>query len=158
MIFKTRKLRPLATRRGLEELIIANYPEQVDYWLGNDDRAKHTPITLRIECPECGYMNMETISERQYLANLLDLKCLRCRIRERNGDLHLSVPMPFGKHFGKTINDVMEEDPSYLVWFAKNIRNMPDLVEQIKSHSHFPNAWADYMSRERRRGAREWRH
>jgi len=69
--------------------------------------------------------------------------------------------MPFGKHHGKTINDVMEKDPSYLVWFTKNIRDMPDFVEQIKSHSQFPNAWADYMSKEaaieRRREAREWK-
>ena len=62
---------------------------------------------------------------------------------------HWWPKMPFGKHFGKTINDVMEEDPSYLVWFAKNIKNMPDFVEQIKSHSQFSNAWADYMGRER---------
>jgi len=37
---------------------------------------------------------------------------------------------------------------------------MPDFVEQIKSHSQFPNAWADYMNkeaaRERRREAHEW--
>ncbi len=66
----------------------------------------------------------------------------------------------FGKHFGKTINDVMEQDPSYLVWFARSIRNMPDFVEQIKSHSQFPNAWAAYMSKEaaieRRRLGRTW--
>ena len=159
MIHRTRKVGPLTTRRGVEELITANYPDQVDYWLGNNDTAKHTLITLRIECPECGYKNVETISERRYLSNLLDLKCFRCQKREQHGDLHLSIPMPFGKHFGKTINDVMEEDPSYLVWFAANIKNLPDLVEQIKSHSRFPNAWADYMNKEaameRRRGVRE---
>ena len=92
MINRTRKLRPLATRRELEKLITANYPEQVDYWLGNDETANHTLITLRIECPECGYKNEETISERQYLSNLVDLKCLRCRIREQHAvtDSHCS--------------------------------------------------------------------
>ena len=97
MIHRTKRLRPLTARRGVEELIKADYPDQVDYWLGNDDvvatqqqlsagqhTAKHTPITLRIEFPECGYKNVETISERQYLSNLLELKCFRCQIREQH--------------------------------------------------------------------------
>jgi len=73
---------------------------------------------------------------------------MKCRCR-RHDDSHFNIPLPFGKHHGKTINDVMEEDPSYLVWFSKNIRDMPDLVALIKSHSGFPNAWAAYMGRER---------
>ncbi len=156
IIHRTRRLRPLATGRELEELVRADYPDQVDYWLGNDDTADHTPITLRIECPDCGYKNEEVIMDK---TNLLDLKCFRCQKREQHGDGHLNIPMPFGKHFGKTINDVMEQDPSYLVWFTKNITNMPDFVEQVKSHSQFPNAWAAYMNKEaaceRRRKARE---
>ncbi len=149
--------RPLATGRELEDLIRANYPDQVDYWLGNDDAAHHTPITVCIECPDCGYENVETIVEK---VGLVDLKCLRCETRERNGNGHLNIPLPFGKFKGKTINDVMEKDPSYLVWCVRNFRDKPDLVAQIKSHSHFPNAWADYMNkeiaRERRQEAREW--
>ena len=157
IIHNMRRLRPLATRRELEDLIRADYPDQVDYWLGDDETAYHTPITLRIECPDCGYKNVETVADK---VSVLNVKCFRCRIREQHGDGHLNIPMPFGKHFGKTINDVMEEDPSYLVWFAKTITNMPDLVEQIKSHSQFPNAWAAYMNKqaaiERRREGRKW--
>jgi hypothetical protein len=142
----------------LEELITENYPDQVNYWLGNTEAANHTSITLGLICPECGGKRMETVSQKAELSQLLALKCRRCQIRERNGNLHLNIPLPFGKHFGKTINDVMEEDPSYLVWFAKNVVNMRDLVEQIKSHSQFPNAWAAYMNKERRRKAREERY
>jgi len=55
---------------------------------------------------------------------------------EQNGDLHLSSPLPFGKHFGKTINDVMEEDPSYLVWFAANIKNTLFSEQQVCGAHH----------------------
>lgn len=155
IIHRTKRLRLLTTMPLLAELITEGYPDQVDYWLGNNDAANHTPITLPLICPECGTKNAVTVSKRAELPKLLDLQCYRCQIRERNGDGHLNIPIPFGKHHGKTINAVMEEDPSYLVWFAKNVRNMPDLVALIKSHSGFPNAWAAYMRRERRRGARE---
>ena len=77
---------------------------------------------------------------------------------EHNGDNNVNISMPFGKYRGKIVNDVMEKDPSYLVWFVRNIKICLTSL-RIKSHSHFPNAWAAYMTkeavRERRRKARE---
>jgi len=49
---------------------------------------------------------------------------------------HQNIPMPFGKHHGKTINDVMEKDPSYLVWFTKNIRDMLFSEQQVCRAHH----------------------
>ena len=40
---------------------------------------------------------------------------------EHNGDNNVNISMPFGKYRGKIVNDVMEKDPSYLVWFVRNI-------------------------------------
>ena len=71
--------------------------------------------------------------------------------------------MPFGKFKGKTINFVMEEQPNYLAWFVDQIKGQDKLVEQIKTHTQFPQAWADYMERQaalmpkERREAKEWR-
>lgn len=138
----------LMTKDEIELLIIGNYPDQRDYWLNNQASASHTPISLTALCSRCRYESSVTIKNRDEVAQVLKLECPRCQIREQHGDGHLSIPMPFGKYRGRTVNDVMEKDPSYLAWCARNIRDMPDFVEQIKSHSHFPNAWAAYMSKE----------
>jgi len=33
----------ITTRQQIEEVIAAKYPEQADYWLGNDYYGRHTP-------------------------------------------------------------------------------------------------------------------
>ena len=55
-------------------------------------------------------------------------------------------PMPFGKHRGKTINEIMEKDPTYLAWFVDNIKGRDDLVAQIKTHTRFAEAWEEYLA------------
>ena len=57
----------------------------------------------------------------------------------------------------------MEEQPNYLAWFVDQIKGEDKLVEQIKTHTQFPQAWAEYMERQiammpkERREAIEWR-
>lgn len=34
---------------------------------------------------------------------------------------HFNDPMPFGKYKGKTIGDIIQEDPSYLSWCVDNL-------------------------------------
>lgn len=36
-----------------------------------------------------------------------------------------STPLTFGKHAGKTPEEVAEEDPSYIIWMYENVKNAP---------------------------------
>ena len=42
----------------------------------------------------------------------------------------------------------MEEQPNYLAWFVDTIKGHDGLVEQIKTHTQFPQAWVEYMERQ----------
>ena len=54
----------------------------------------------------------------------------------------------------------MADSANWITVLHPAIAPMPDLVEQIKSHSQFPNAWAAYMNKQaackRRREERKW--
>ena len=61
------------------------------------------------------------------------------------------MPLPCGIYEGKTINRVMQDNPSYLAWFVDNIHRfegrtavIDTVVAQITSHSRFPRVWAKY--------------
>ena len=54
-------------------------------------------------------------------------------------DEHLNMPLPCGIYEGKTINRVMQDNPSYLAWFVDNINKfegrtavIDTVVAQIK--------------------------
>lgn len=44
----------------------------------------------------------------------------------------------FGKHIGKTMNQVHQENPAYLIWLAKKLeddtKNFQDVKELLKSY------------------------
>ena len=150
----------MITKEQIQELIIANYPEQTDYWLYSYGKGKHTPIALTIKCPRCGHESEITIKNKTELRNLVKEECPHCLALEGSKNAHLEFPMPFGKHRGKTINSVMEKDPTYLAWFVDNIKGRDDLVEQIKTHTRFAEAWEEYVAKPKipkeQREAREW--
>ena len=35
----------------------------------------------------------------------------------------LDTPLAFGKYKGRTVEDVLEEDPAYLLWAAENVES-----------------------------------
>ena len=54
----------LTSKEQIEQLIVANYPDQTDYWLCTRGKGKHTPIVLTIKCPRCGHESEITIRTR----------------------------------------------------------------------------------------------
>jgi len=56
----------------------------------------------------------------------------------------------------------MNEEPTYLAWFADNVKGQDSLIEQIKTHTRFPAAWAEYTAKQavgmpkERREEKEW--
>lgn len=151
----------IATREQIEEVIVNNYPEQVDYWLHKKSK-KHSPITLTIKCQHCGYESSATISNRAELRRLYKRECPGCDAYEKSRNEHLNVRIPLGKFRGMTVNYVMDNEPSYLAWFVDHVKGQDSLIEQIKTHTRFPQVWAKYVEKEtiirpnEQREAREW--
>ncbi len=135
----------LITKKQVEELITIKYPEQMNYWLHNNGRKKHTEIIVPTKCPICDYEETLTIKGKSELNCLLKENCPRCEAQDLASNDHLNIPLPFGKFKGQTINAVMLEEPSYLAWFVDQIEGQNALVEQIKSHTRFPEVWAAYV-------------
>ena len=141
---------------------MAQYPEQANYWL-NTGRGKHTEITLAVTCPRCNCEKTVTLKSKGELKQLLKKQCSGCVAQRAAENRHLEIPMPFGKFKGKTINFVMEDQPTYLAWFVDQIKGQDKLVEQIKTHTQFPQTWVKYKEKQactvpkELREAREWR-
>jgi uncharacterized protein (DUF3820 family) len=50
--------------------------------------------------------------------------------------IHLKdVKMPFGKHKGKLICDILERYPSYCTWFLKTVKDKPYLTSVLEKLS-----------------------
>ena len=144
------------TQQQMEQLILAHYPEQTDYWL-HPGGGKHTPITLNLKCPRCGHEETATIKNKTELKRMLKKECAGCEARETAQNQHLNIPMPFGKHCRETVNAVMAKDPTYLAWFVDQIKGQDALIEQIKTHTQFPEAWAEYTGKQATRFPRIYR-
>ena len=129
------------------EQIIAQYPEQVDYWL-HKGNAKHTAILLKMKCPHCNFQETIPIKNKIELRRLFKKECSGCIAKRAAENQHLDIRIYFGKFKGKTINFIMEKQPNYLAWFVDNIRGQDDLIEQIKTHTQFPQAWAEYTEKQ----------
>jgi len=151
----------IATKKQIEEFILAHYPEQVDYWLYSKSR-KHGSITVTVQCQQCGFQLAVTVANRAELRRLLKRECPGCPAYERLRNEHLNVRMPFGKFRGRTVNYVMDKEPSYLAWFVDHVKGQDALIEQVKTHTRFPLVWAKYVEKEtvirpkEQREAREW--
>src|ERR1017187_1292542 len=137
----------LITQEEVEQQIRANHPEQAKYWLGNG-RGKHTEITFTINCPHCHSEKEIKLTKKADLRELLKMECAGCEAQEAAQNQHLNIPLPFGKFRGKTINFVMKKQPSYLAWFVDKVKGEDSLVEKIKTHTRFPQAWADYVDKQ----------
>jgi hypothetical protein len=48
--------------------------------------------------------------------------------------------MPFGKHRGKTVTEVLGQDPSYLAWFCDTVDGNETLKRAIRALPGFPEA------------------
>lgn len=138
------------------EAIMAQYPEQANYWLSTG-RGKHTEITVTVTCPRCNSELSVTLRGKSELKRLAKQECSGCVAQRAAENRHLEIPLPFGKFKGKTINFVMKEQPTYLTWFVDTIKGHDGLVEQIKTHTQFPQAWVEYMERQIRTMPKERR-
>ncbi len=151
----------LITQEQFSQFIRANHHEQVKYWLGNG-RGKHTKVVLKIKCPHCNCEEAFTIKNKGELKRLLKRKCAGCAAQEAAHNQHLDIPLPFGKFKGATVNFVMVEEPTYLAWFVDKVKGQDLLIEQIKTHTRFPEAWAEYTAKQavtmpkERREEKEW--
>ena len=66
----------------------------------------------------------------------------------------------FGKFRGRTVDEVMQVESSYLAWFMGQVDGCEELKETIKSHPRFSAVWKSYQecrrrSSRRRNGSRD---
>ena len=59
--------------------------------------------------------------------------------------------LPFGKHKGKTLATVLQEEPSYLCWFVETVDGYNDLKEAIFALPDFQEKQAIHYARQRRK-------
>lgn len=52
-------------------------------------------------------------------------------MRAKLGTLSFSDTIPLGKYKGRTVEEIIETDPGYLLWFITNIRHVT-LVDEVK--------------------------
>lgn len=50
-----------------------------------------------------------------------------------SGELGLSSRFPFGKYRGEKVEDVLDEDPQYLEWWAEEVSS-PTLSPTVERH------------------------
>ena len=55
--------------------------------------------------------------------------------------------MPIGKHKGKALAAVMQEEPSYLCWFYDTVDGFEDIKQTIAALPGFPAILAKYRER-----------
>ena len=64
----------------------------------------------------------------------------------------------FGKFRGRTVDEVMRVESTYLAWFVDQVEGCDELKEAIKAHPRFPAAWESYQEcRWKIRQKAEWR-
>jgi hypothetical protein len=69
--------------------------------------------------------------------------------RKKKADMELV--MPFGKHRGKTLLTVLQEEPSYLCWFVETIEGCREVKEAIVALPGFREEQAKHYERKRRK-------
>jgi hypothetical protein len=62
----------------------------------------------------------------------------------------------FGKFRGRTVEEVMRVESSYLAWFVGKIEGCEELKEAIRAHPRFPAVWERYLEFRRKRQQAEW--
>ena len=62
----------------------------------------------------------------------------------------------FGKFRGRTVEEVMRVESSYLAWFVGKIDGCEELKEAIKAHPRFPAVRERYLEFRRKRQQAEW--
>lgn len=49
--------------------------------------------------------------------------------------------MPFGKHMGKTIKEILWEEPEYIIWLSENVTNIPKIRREIVKQAVDERGW-----------------
>ncbi len=57
--------------------------------------------------------------------------------------------LPFGKHRGKTLAAVLQEEPSYLCWFMEKVEGCGEVKKAIAGLPGFREEWAKHQERKR---------
>jgi hypothetical protein len=57
------------------------------------------------------------------------------------------IMLPFGKHKGRTLREIMKEEPTYLCWFYDTIENQQDIKRAMEALPDFPARLAAYRER-----------
>ncbi len=55
--------------------------------------------------------------------------------------------LPFGKHKGRTLREIMHEEPGYLCWFHDTIEDQRELKAAMEAMPDFPARLAAYRER-----------
>jgi hypothetical protein len=55
--------------------------------------------------------------------------------------------MPFGKHRGRALSEILNEEPSYLAWFYDTVEDQRELKQAIAALPEFPARLARYRER-----------
>jgi hypothetical protein len=60
------------------------------------------------------------------------------------------ITLPFGKHRGRNLASVLQEEPSYLCWFMEKVEGCRDIKEAIAELPGFREHWTSYQERKHR--------
>ncbi len=71
--------------------------------------------------------------------------------KEKNSDKEPTFP--FGKHKGRTLAAVLQEEPSYLCWFVETVEGCEDVKQAILALPGFREEQARHYERKRRKEA-----
>ena len=63
------------------------------------------------------------------------------------GKKEVETVLPFGKHKGRTLQEVMREEPGYLCWFYDSVEDQQDIKRAMEALLGFPARLAAYRER-----------
>ncbi len=109
-------------------------------------------------CPDCGE-ELFNISDHE--ENVV--MCTKCGktfpepplgpvTKKRKAKKGKELRLPFGKHKGRTLREIMHEDPSYLAWFYDSVEDQQDIKAAMEALPEFPMQLAKYRERKEIRG------
>lgn len=120
--------------RGVEKLIPADEVEivatAIESHMGQwSTDSRHPDVTLPL--PENKYQILVHVCD--YLASRKDIEVLFEDMPKAEEPTVETWKIPFGKHHGKTLLEIQEEDPSYIYWAKDNAKSEPfrTLVKQL---------------------------
>ena len=111
------------------------------------------------KCPECGEELLNVSDSEENLVMCTEcgktfpeppLGPVKKKRKEKKGK---ELRLPFGKHKGRTLAAVLQEEPSYLCWFVETVEGCEDVKQAILALPGFREEQAEHYERKHRKEA-----